>query len=125
MAATFAVDELMCELIRKQRAEATRCSPLAKCSHAWSRILGEVADVLAPRAGGLNILHNTPELTVLHVVWAPGMDLLPHNHRMWAAIAVYTGSEDNTFFRRVPDDRTHLVETGGKALDDGRRAPAR
>ena len=118
MAAPFAVDELVCELI-ETHAES---DALLATREVLARVVSnprEVADVLAPRAGGLNILHNTPELTVLHVVWAPGMDLLPHNHRMWAAIAVYTGREDNTFFRRAPDDRTHLVETGGKALDTG------
>jgi predicted metal-dependent enzyme (double-stranded beta helix superfamily) len=29
----------------------------------------------------------------------PGMTLGPHDHCMWAAIGVYTGGEDNTFFR--------------------------
>ena len=39
-------------------------------------------------------------LTVLNVVWAPGMVLPPHDHRMWAAIGIYAGQEDNEFFRR-------------------------
>ena len=43
-----------------------------------------------------------PELTVLHVVWAPGIRLHPHDHRMWAAIGLYAGREDNSFYRR-PD----------------------
>ena len=52
-------------------------------------------------------MHHTPELTVLNVVWAPGMELYPHDHRMWAAIAIYEGIEDNAFFRRrSPDART-------------------
>ena len=40
------------------------------------------------------------ELTVLHVVWAPRMTIYPHDHRMWAAIGIYAGQEDNSFFRR-------------------------
>jgi predicted metal-dependent enzyme (double-stranded beta helix superfamily) len=49
----------------------------------------------------LTTLHHSPELTVLKVVWAPAMSIWPHDHQMWAAIAIYAGQEDNTFFRRT------------------------
>jgi predicted metal-dependent enzyme (double-stranded beta helix superfamily) len=65
---------------------------------------------------GLHILHRSPELTVLNVVWPPSMTLFPHNHRMWAAIGIYRGREDNAFFRR---SGTSLIASGGKELDDG------
>jgi predicted metal-dependent enzyme (double-stranded beta helix superfamily) len=52
----------------------------------------------------LTPLHHSPDLTVLKVVWAPGMSIWPHDHSMWAAIGIYAGQEDNTFFRRVDDD---------------------
>jgi predicted metal-dependent enzyme (double-stranded beta helix superfamily) len=79
----------------------------------------QVADALSPREGGLTLLHHTPELTVLHVVWAPGMRIYPHDHRMWAAIGIYAGQEDNEFFRRSgPGSRT-LTESGGKRLAVG------
>ena len=61
-----------------------------------------VTDAFSPTRGGLDLLYNTDELTVINAVWAPGMTLLPHNHDMWAVIAIYTGREDNTFFRRNP-----------------------
>jgi predicted metal-dependent enzyme (double-stranded beta helix superfamily) len=78
-----------------------------------------MADVLAPSEAGITLLHHTDELTVLHVVWAPGMDIYPHDHRMWAAIGIYAGQEDNTFFRRSgPGERT-LTESGGKRLEVG------
>src|SRR5262249_52721856 len=57
------------------------------------RALGE------PTRGGISVLHQSPELTVLNVVWAPWMTLLPHNHLMWALIGVYSGREDNIFWR--------------------------
>lgn len=80
---------------------------------------GAVADALAPTEGGLALLHQAPDLTVLHVVWAPGMVLYPHDHQMWAAIGIYAGQEDNAFFRRSgPGERT-LVESGGKELRTG------
>jgi predicted metal-dependent enzyme (double-stranded beta helix superfamily) len=39
----------------------------------------------------------------------------PHNHNMWAAIGIYTGREENTFFRRKPEGG--LVQHGSKVLD--------
>jgi predicted metal-dependent enzyme (double-stranded beta helix superfamily) len=78
-----------------------------------------VADALAPTEGGLTVLHHGDDLTVLHVVWAPKMSIYPHDHRMWAAIGIYAGQEDNTFYRRSgPGERT-LVESGGKQLTTG------
>ncbi len=80
---------------------------------------GDVAEALHPTEGGLQLLHTSPELTVLHVVWAPRMNLYPHDHRMWAAIGIYTGQEDNSFFRRSgPGERT-LIPSGGKELAEG------
>jgi len=43
------------------------------------------------------------ELTVLHIVWPPGVDLFAHDHNMWASIGIYGGREDNQFFRRRAD----------------------
>jgi predicted metal-dependent enzyme (double-stranded beta helix superfamily) len=78
-----------------------------------------VADVLQPTDAGFTLLHHRPHLTILHVVWAPKMRIYPHNHEMWAAIGIYTGAEDNEFYRRSgPGERT-LVESGGKRLEDG------
>jgi predicted metal-dependent enzyme (double-stranded beta helix superfamily) len=67
-----------------------------------------------PRRGDIATLHRSPELTVLNVVWAPEMAIYPHDHRMWAVIALYGGREDNTFYRRAPEG---LVVAGGKQLE--------
>jgi predicted metal-dependent enzyme (double-stranded beta helix superfamily) len=80
---------------------------------------GQVAEALAPTEGGFTLLHRAPDLTVLHVVWAPGMRIYPHDHRMWAAIGIYAGQEDNEFFRRAGDDRRTLAPSGGKRLAVG------
>jgi predicted metal-dependent enzyme (double-stranded beta helix superfamily) len=61
-------------------------------------------------------LHRSSALTVLQFVWPPGVELFPHDHRMWAAIGIYGGGEDNTFFRRVPEG---LVVSGGRQLRAG------
>ena len=79
----------------------------------------KVGDALRPTQGGLTLLHHAEDLTILHVVWAPGMKIYPHDHGMWAAIGIYSGQEDNQFFRRSgPGERT-LVESGGKVLATG------
>ena len=78
-----------------------------------------MADALRPTEGGLEFLHRGPDLTVIHIVWAPRMQLYPHDHRMWAAIGIYTGREDNAFFRRDPDAPRRLVESGGKDIGVG------
>jgi predicted metal-dependent enzyme (double-stranded beta helix superfamily) len=77
------------------------------------RRASEVAGVLGRSAGGLEVLFNSPELTVLNVVWAPRMSLYPHDHRMWAVIGIYEGAEDNTLFRR---GRNGIVRSGLKEL---------
>ena len=56
-----------------------------------------------PARGGVQRLHVTDDLTILNIVWAPRMTLRPHNHNMWAVIGLYTGREDNIFWRRVKD----------------------
>ena len=54
-----------------------------------------------PRCASVNKLYHAPDLTILNVIWGPMMTLMPHNHRMWAVIGIYTGREDNIFWRRV------------------------
>lgn len=79
----------------------------------------DVAAALDPTEGGFTLLHHAPDLTVLHVVWAPGMEIFPHDHRMWAAIGIYAGQEDNTFYRRSGPAQRTLTESGGKQLTTG------
>jgi predicted metal-dependent enzyme (double-stranded beta helix superfamily) len=75
------------------------------------RTLGE------PTAGGLVALHRSPELTILNVVWQPKMTVMPHNHETWAVIGVYTGAEDNIFWRKLPGGK--IEAAGAKSLRVG------
>src|SRR5437899_12578267 len=47
-----------------------------------------------PREGKIGVLHHDRDLTILNVVWTPGMAVYPHDHRMWAVIGLYGGRED-------------------------------
>jgi predicted metal-dependent enzyme (double-stranded beta helix superfamily) len=114
----FDVDQLIADC-RGAVAEAEPRRAVREVLERTMSAPGQVADALAPDEGGLTLLHHAPDLTVLHVVWAPGMRLYPHDHRMWAAIGIYEGQEDNTFFRRSGPDRRSLTESGGKELATG------
>ncbi len=72
---------------------------------------GVVAGLGVPNVAGLHTLHHSGDLTVLNVVWAPLMILMPHNHEMWASIGIYTGREDNILWER----RGAVVEAVGAA----------
>lgn len=69
-----------------------------------------------PERGGVFTLHRSDRLTVLNLVWGPEMDLMPHDHRMWAAIGIYTGREINRFWRRGANG---LERLGTKEMDVG------
>jgi predicted metal-dependent enzyme (double-stranded beta helix superfamily) len=73
---------------------------LARAVSQPSRLLAELGE---PRTAGLQPLHRADDLTILNVVWAPLMVLLPHDHNMWASIAIYTGREDNILWGRRGD----------------------
>ncbi len=82
-----------------------------------------------PAKAGLNVLLSSSTLTIFAATWTPQMNLMPHDHLMWANIGIYTGREDNIFWKRsaggikaygaealfagdaasLPDDAVHSV----------------
>ena len=73
-----------------------------------------------PERAGVYKLHHSPDLTILNVVWGPHMTLMPHNHEMWAVISMYSGREDNIYWRRIKDDPNGTIEAAGAdALSTG------
>jgi predicted metal-dependent enzyme (double-stranded beta helix superfamily) len=71
------------------------------------RVLGE------PGRAGIKELYRAPDLSILNVVWAPRMMIMPHNHHMWAIIGVYGGREDNIFWRRIAEAGEGQLEAVG------------
>lgn len=106
------------------RAALDTPSPLQSTRDLLARVVCEpdaIIDALgAPREAGIQTLHQADDLTVLNVVWAPGMALHPHNHEMWACIGTYVGREDNTFYRR---HGSTLRQHGGTSLTAGDTLP--
>jgi predicted metal-dependent enzyme (double-stranded beta helix superfamily) len=114
----FDVDQFLADC----RAARDETSPHRAIREVLDRVLDEpddIAEALSPTEGGLTLLRHEADLTVVHVVWAPGMRLFPHDHRMWAAIAIYAGQEDNAFYRRAGDDRSTLNDSGGISVRVG------
>ena len=74
------------------------------------QVLGGLGD---PKQAEVQKLHHSPDLTIINVVWGPRMTIMPHNHEMWAVIGVYTGREDNIFWRRLADQADGKVEAAG------------
>ena len=102
------------------RAALRHSSPELAIKEILERAVASPSEVEAalgtPRQAGLAALHHDRELTIVNVVWAPGMAIYPHEHRMWALIGLYGGQEDNTFYRRRPDG---LQVAGTKQLRIG------
>jgi predicted metal-dependent enzyme (double-stranded beta helix superfamily) len=82
-----------------------------------ARAVSDPAGVLAglgePTEAGVFPIVRAPDLTVINVVWNKFMTILPHNHEMWAVIGIYTGREDNIFWRRIEDEAGHQIEAAG------------
>src|SRR5438876_197993 len=92
------------QFVSECQASLLEAEPRLAVSDLLERTLADASSVeraLPATRGELTKLHHSPDLTVLKVVWAPGMSIWPHDHQMWAAIGIYAGQEDNTFFRRV------------------------
>lgn len=73
---------------------------LARAVSTPRAVLAELGE---PTKAGLNVLLSSPRLTIFAATWTPQMNLMPHDHLMWANIGIYTGREDNIFWKRTPD----------------------
>jgi len=82
-------------------------------ARAVSEPAAVIAGLGAPGRAEVQRLYNSAELTILNVIWGPRMTIMPHNHLMWAVIGIYTGREDNIFWRRLPDEDGGRIEAAG------------
>lgn len=74
---------------------------------------GVMAAIGEPTRAMIEKLYVSDSLTIVNVVWAPKMTLMPHNHNTWAIIGVYSGREDNIFWRRIKGDKNGKIEAAG------------
>ncbi len=91
-----------------------------------ARTVADRASLLAglgePKRAGIEVLHRSKTATIAHMVWGPHMTVMPHNHNMWAVIGIYTGREDNIFWRRIPGTPSKVEAAGAQALSVGESA---
>lgn len=94
--------------------------PQAAVKEVLARAVYNPSEALAaigePDRAGLNVLLRSEALTIFCATWTPQMNLMPHNHLMWANIGIYTGREDNIFWRRSSDG---IRAYGAEALFEG------
>ena len=94
--------------------------PVGAVREVLARAVSDHRSVLAglgePSAAGLDVLLSSPTLTIFAATWTPQMNLLPHDHRMWALIGIYTGREDNIFWR---DGEDGIEAYGANCLFEG------
>lgn len=72
-----------------------------------------------PEHAGIDLIHRSPELTIINFTWSPYMTLIPHNHNMFAVIGVYNGREDNVFWKKTDGG---LEAAGADSLATGQVA---
>ncbi len=111
----FDVDELVTEC-RRAVAETEPRRAIKEVVERAVRQAEQVADALPAERAEITPLYHAPDLSVVKVVWAPGMHFRPHNHLMWACIGLYGGQEDNTFYRR---NGPAIAVSGGRELRVG------
>jgi predicted metal-dependent enzyme (double-stranded beta helix superfamily) len=56
-----------------------------------------------PKRSEVQTLYHSGDLTILNVIWAPRMTIMPHNHQMWAGNRHLYGSRGQ-----------HLLAPGAK-----------
>lgn len=70
----------------------------------------------APEHAGIQPMYRSDKLTIINFVWAPCMSLMPHNHQMYSVVGIYSGREDNVFWRRTD---ASIQAAGARSLGVG------
>jgi len=78
-----------------------------------ARIISELGE---PEHAGISTLYRSTDLTIINFAWAPCMSLMPHNHQMFSVVGIYSGREDNIFWRRTEKS---IEAFGAKSLGVG------
>jgi predicted metal-dependent enzyme (double-stranded beta helix superfamily) len=120
-ASSFDIERFIDDCRRANDGAADGQSAVAE---VLARVISDPDAVLAgvgePQKGGIRMLLRSKSLTILNIVWAPLMQLVPHEHNMWSLIGIYTGREDNIFWERRGRE---LAAVGAAAISPGRVTP--
>ncbi|MBR0653501.1 cysteine dioxygenase family protein [Plastoroseomonas arctica] len=115
----FDLDQFIADL-RETLPERSRQAMRQVVARAVSDPAGIARCLGAPDKPAIQVLHHSAEFTVMNIAWAPQQVTLPHNHLLAAVIGMYSGREDNVFWRKLPNPEKYQIEpAGGAALGVG------
>lgn len=112
---SFSVDQLVADCLEASEREGTHVG--VAIDEVLSRVVSNpmAIETALGHPRGMPVFstwHHTASLTILHVVWPPDVDLMPHDHNgLWAAIGLYGGQEVNRIFRSLPGGGVELRRT--------------
>jgi predicted metal-dependent enzyme (double-stranded beta helix superfamily) len=113
----FELDQFIADCRAAVTADKSHKNVRELVARAVSDQAAILKELCEPKRAAIQKLYHSSDLTILNVVWAPRLTFVPHNHQMWAVIGIYTGREDNIFWRRVPGGQEGKLEAvGAKAL---------
>src|SRR5262245_30591253 len=113
----FELDQFIADCRAALAADKSHKSVRDVVARAVSDPAAVLEELGEPKRSEVRKLYHSSDLTILNVIWAPRMTIMPHNHQMWAVIGIYSGREDNIFWRRLPGDQNGKLEAAGaKAL---------
>jgi len=98
----FDRDRFVEDCVAASRADDAQAAVREVLQRAMSNPKAVLAGLGAPTRAGMDVLRRSPALTIFAAHWAPRMSAPAHEHRMWALIGIYTGREDNIFWKRQP-----------------------
>ena len=119
MAHAFELDQFVADCRAARSADPTHKAVREVVARALSDPAAVLNGLGEPKRAGVTNLYRSDTLTVANVIWGPMMTIMPHNHRMWAVIGVYSGREDNIYWRRLPGPGGKLEAAGAQALSTG------
>ena len=105
----FDVDRFVADCRTAQLEDPTHKSVREVVTRAVSEPGSVLQGLGEPQRSGVQKIYHSRDLTILNVIWGPRMMIWPHNHQMWAVIGIYTGREDNIFWRRLPNGKVEAA----------------
>jgi predicted metal-dependent enzyme (double-stranded beta helix superfamily) len=110
---TFDLDQFIADCRVALAADRSHKSVREVVARAVSKPTSIMRALGEPQRAMLQALYRASDLTILNIIWPPHMIRYPHNHQMWAVIGIYTGREDNVFWRRLPKSQTGKIKAVG------------
>ncbi len=103
MIQNFVLDDFVADCVSALAEDQAQLAVREVLERAVSRPATITTTLGEPTGWALDTIHRSPELTILHFIWPPGVELFPHDHLIWASTGIYGGRESNTYYRRQGD----------------------